>query len=189
MMSAQHPTFTARCIVSIVLSASLIACSASDTGDRTPDGGEVPPAAQEGIAPSGGYAEADIGSGEVTYGDGQTDKVLGSCEISRRFVQEDVGDISTRGLVVSAAVDNTATKPEEQVSYTALNDSSFTLTRLRTGQAVNRIRGTLSRIAYESALTPRGTSQAIALVSFTGQGSDGVPVVAQIVCEIQNKFQ
>jgi len=69
------------------------------------------------------------------------------------------------------------------MNFVAYSNLDFSMVR-----GADRLRGTVSQLAYDSALSPKGTSQAVARVAFKGKTSDGVPVVARVVCEIQNKF-
>lgn len=195
-MSIRHcRPFARRATTPIALAVaaalSLTACGSdepADSVDAAVDAAVDAPAPVASAAVGEASAEA-LGSGSVSYDGVRYDNFTGNCEISRGNGREDVGDVSTRGLVVSAAVDNTKSSPELEMSFTALNDSSFTVNTHRADGPAKRSRGVLSGMQYKSARTPRNSSQDIASVEFAGQTNDGVPVVALLVCEIQNAFK
>ncbi len=202
-MRLSRPTKTLALVASLTMLAGAAAgCGSSDDsadsapvesdegGAETTDGdGEAPDTAaeQSGVE----YSSDDLGTGAVTY-DGTRDAgYQGSCEISRENGKQDVGDIAAPGLKAIVAIDNSAVEgATRQGNFTILLDTTAfsTTTEEDARNGTPPINGSITDIAYGSGLTPYGKTQAIALVTFTGETEDGVPVVAEVVCEIQNKF-
>jgi len=168
----------------VLLLGLLSACGPGDPADTAlfPDVSEAK-AAPSPAAPEGSTA-SDIGSGSVWYDGVQHDGFLGSCELSRLNGREEMGDLANlEGIRISVAIDNVKSSPAMEMNFTVSSNLEFRIVR-----GAERLKGTVSQLAYESALSPKGTSQAIARVAFTGETTDGVPVVGRVVCEIQNKF-
>jgi hypothetical protein len=163
----------------------LLACSpGEDSGGEMAEATTPAPAAAAEVT-SDGLTAADEGKGTVTIDGVQHDDFRGSCELSRNYGKEDMGDLATmEGLKMMVAIDNVASTPAVEMNFVAYTNLDFTMVV----QGQGRQRGTISQLAYESDLAPTGTSQAIAKVAFTGQTEAGVPVVARVVCEIQNQF-
>ncbi len=160
------------------------ACGSGEPAD-TPvpaEGAAATPAAA--VTASDGYVAADKGQGSVSWDGVQHDNFRGDCQLSRMNGREEVGDLGNLdGVKLTVGIDNDDANTMPEMSFVAFSSLDFAVTR--DGQ---RTRGTLRTIASESALTPKGASQAMAKVAFTGQTDEGVPVVARVVCEIQNKF-
>ena len=165
------------------LCAVLLACAGGDDAGRESAEGAVP--AAPAAPASEAVATAAEGTGSVSYDGVQYDDFRGNCELSRNSGREDMGDVAdTVGLRPSVAIDNVASTPAVEMNFVIISSAlRFTMVR-----GAERVSGTVSQLGYDGPLTPKGTSQAVAPVVFTGQTTEGVPVVARIICEIQNRF-
>ncbi len=137
------------------------------------------------------YTKDDIGTGWVTYDGVRDGGYRGDCDIDRQNGSEDVGDLATPGLTVLVGVSNeSAEAPSRLGNYKIIIDPTAFNTTDEDGAANGEqpTRGSISSIAYGSEFSPKSQSSVIALVIFTGETEDGVPVVAELVCGIQNKF-
>lgn len=164
----------------------VLACGAGDASEgATPaDGAATEAPTPVATATTDGYTAADIGQGTVSLDGVVHDAFLGSCELSRMNGREDVGDLANlEGIKFVVAIDNVKSGGSPEVNFVGYPSLQFTV-----ANGPDRLRGMLSTVAYESELTPKGTSQAVAMVAFTGATDEGVKVVARVVCEIQNKF-
>ena len=168
----------------VLLLVFVPACGPNDAADTPPPPDVAVAKAAPGSAAPEGTTAADIGRGSVWYDGVQTDDFRGDCELSRLNGREEMGDLANlEGVRLSVGIDNVKSSPAMEMNFVAYSNLEFTMVR-----GAERLRGTISGLAYESALSPKGTSQAIAKVAFTGETSDEVPVVARVWCEIQNKF-
>jgi hypothetical protein len=167
-----------------LLLAFVPACGRDDAADVPPTLEATATNAAPAAAAPEGLAGAEIGHGSVWYDGVQHDDFLGDCQLSRLNGREEMGDLANlEGVRISVGIDNVASSPAMEMNFVVYSSLDFTMVR-----GAERMRGTISQLAYESELSPKGTSQAIAKVAFTGATGDGVPVVARVWCEIQNKF-
>ncbi len=202
LMQRRKRPFALVLIVSLAIVLSACGSSGSDTDDSgmpevTPtsepssdqdaadDAGDasVSPAT-EAAAPAqddDGLTAEDNGSGLVRVDGIEYPDFLGECVVHRgldpeTYLPVPVGDLSEPELSVVVGIDNVASAPAVEANFIMLIETNFRMAGLD-------IAGTIDSIAY---IDPPATfgSVDLALVSFTGTTDDGIPVVAEVVCEI-----
>lgn len=150
----------------------------SNSPDETPPDGETSAPTNE--EHSSEYTYDDVGSGLVRVDGVEYSNFLGSCNVHRgfgeNFVPIPVGDLSDPDLSVLVGIDNLESKPEMKFNFTIVGGETFRMSGFGGD-------GTIDNIAYLSDMSHSG-SVSMALVAFSGTTKDGVPVVAEIVCEI-----
>ncbi len=144
--------------------------SAGEVSDSAPQDADV-------AAPAGASGTGVVRVDGVEYPD-----FVGDCSISRGLDPETyepvpVGDLSEPGLIVVVGIDNVASAPAVEANFI-----------MTSGQGAFRMSGIggpgeIDTIAY---IDPPATvgSYELARVAFSGTTDDGVPVVAEVICEI-----
>lgn len=130
---------------------------------------------------SGDFAAEDNGTGKVTVGGIEYPNFAGDCFIHRgldpeTYLPVEVGDLSMEDLTVIVGVDNVASEPETEANFIIATATAFRMGGLG-------ITGTVDSIDYVGPRAMVGSLD-LALVEFSGTSEDGVPVVAELVCEI-----
>jgi hypothetical protein len=169
----------------------LSACGSSDSAEAQASAPGEASAASEPAPPSpdaqapagddGGLSDSDNGTGTVTLDGVVYPDFVGECLISRGLDPETyepvpVGDLSDPGLILVVAVDNVASNPEVEANFVTTTEKTFRMTGIGGP-------GEMDSIAYVGPRTTVGSLD-LAQVAFSGTTEDGVPVVAEVVCEI-----
>ncbi len=148
----------------------------TENGDEGTAGGEDGGSAGD----DGTYTAEDSGSGLVRLDGVEYPNFVGDCFVHRGLGDDllpvEVGDLATPGLTVVVGVDNVASEPDQEANFVMLNGESFRMAGLGGN-------GTIDSIEYVGPRASFGSVE-LALVAFSGTTDDGLPVVAELVCEI-----
>ena len=184
-----------RPCVLVVLASVALVVSACGSSDSEADNADAPAATSSTSEPSPAATDdesapdtevaapsGEVGTGVVTVDGVEYSDFVGSCSVSRgldpdSYLPVPVGDLSEPGLNVVVGIDNVASGPPVEANFVMVGSESF---RMR-GVGGD---GTIDSIEYVGDPPPASESTEVAEVAFSGTTDDGVPVVAEVVCEI-----
>ena len=186
-MQKPNPPLTFVVLTSLVIVLSACGSSGSDTDNSdTPDAASPTSVVSSTSEPSpaqgdSGLTAEDNGSGLVWVDGVEYPDFVGECAVHRGLDPETyeavpVGDLSEPDLSVLVAIDNVASNPAVEANFVITVEPNFRMAGLD-------VAGIIDSIAYVDPPTPFGSIE-LARVAFTGTTDTGIPVVAEVVCEI-----
>ncbi len=186
-MQQTNRPFALVLLTSLAIVLSACGSAGSDTDDSdTPDAVSPTSVASSTSEPSpdqggSGLTAEENGSGLVRVDGVEYADFVGECAVHRGLDPETyeavpVGDLSEGDLSVLVAIDNVASNPALEANFVITVEPNFRM-------AGFDVAGIIDSIAYIDPPTPFGSIE-LARVAFTGTTDTGIPVVAEVVCEI-----